>query len=206
MAVFGFLSSSLTASAVEEVCLRVFIGFRYLLRSRIVPRMNYVRIYIIYRYPLAVWYFSLPGSAFQTIRLFIRFFLHILRTMRNYFWNNFHKLNFVRKINWYGDAIPLEIFQFNLPTRTACIPDAFDAHTCFRNFLKELKSRRSLNEVSSDNSKLAYTYAALWNLSHRETAGHYVIACKLRRRWRFPGKMLSDTIHLRDNVKRGKGR
>lgn len=47
MAVFGFLSTSLTASMNEEVCLRVFIGFRYLLRSRIeIQRMNYVRIYV----------------------------------------------------------------------------------------------------------------------------------------------------------------
>lgn len=35
MAVFGFLSTSLTASVDEEVCLRVFIGFRYLLRGHV---------------------------------------------------------------------------------------------------------------------------------------------------------------------------
>lgn len=127
MAVFGFLSTSLTASVNEEVCLRVFIGFRYLLRSHIeIPRMNYVRIYMyvcIYVSPGSLILLSLPRFRFPNG--FSRFFLHILRTTGNYFWNNFHKLNFVRKINWYGVAILLENFQFNLPLA----PPAFLMHS-----------------------------------------------------------------------------
>jgi hypothetical protein len=63
---------------------------------------------------------------------------------------------------------------------------------------------KRVNEVNVYNSEAAYNNAALWNLSRRETAGYCVIAGKLRRVADVSrGKMLSDTIRLRDNVKRG---